>query len=135
MNASGGVQSGETEASLAARAAWLSYVGGFTQEEIADRLSVSRIKANRLIALAQRRGIVRVFIEGAPESCVALEDWLTERYELRFCTVVPDLGHNDLPLAALGVAGARFLHDTIERGEVRLVGVGHGRTLASMVEH
>lgn len=135
MNAVGGVTTIDIEASLAARAAWLSYVGGLTQEEIADRLSVSRIKANRLIALAQRRGIVRVFVEGAPAECVALEDRLATLYRLEFCTVVPEIGDSVLPLQALGMAGARFLYDTIERGEARLIGVGHGRTLASVVEH
>jgi DNA-binding transcriptional regulator LsrR (DeoR family) len=135
MHALGGDLAVDSEASLAARAAWLSYVGGFTQEAIAERLSVSRMKANRLIALAQRRGMIRVFIEGVPAECVSLEDQLVRRYGLRFCTVVPEFGPLELPLHALGVAGARFLHDTIEKGSARLIGVGHGRTLASAVEH
>ena len=44
----------DAELSLATRAAWLSYVGGLTQEEIASRLSVSRVKVARLVAAAQR---------------------------------------------------------------------------------
>ena len=49
--------------SLAARAAWLSYIGGYTQSEIAKRLDVSSAKAHRLISQAQKAGLVRVFIE------------------------------------------------------------------------
>ena len=52
------------ELSLATRAAWLSYVGKHTQEEIAGRLGVSRIKVNRLIGQAVRAGLVHVFVEG-----------------------------------------------------------------------
>ena len=63
----------DIELGLATRAAWLSYVGGYTQEEIAQRLGVSRVKVNRLIALAQRSGRVRVFVEGTAAECVALE--------------------------------------------------------------
>ena len=60
------------ETGLATRAAWLSYIGGYRQEDIAERLGVSRVKVNRLIALAHRRGLVRVMVEGSDAHCVAL---------------------------------------------------------------
>ena len=62
------------ELSLATRAAWLSYVGNHTQEEIAGRLGVSRIKVNRLIGQAVRAGLVHVFVEGTAAECIALEE-------------------------------------------------------------
>ena len=62
------------ELSLATRAAWLSYVGKHTQEEIAGRLGVSRIKVNRLIGQAVRAGLVHVFVEGTAAECIALEE-------------------------------------------------------------
>ena len=34
----------------AARAGWLSYVGGLTQDQIAQELGVSRQRAQRLVA-------------------------------------------------------------------------------------
>jgi DNA-binding transcriptional regulator LsrR (DeoR family) len=49
--------------------------------------------------------------------------------------VVPDFDSEDLPLKALGIAGAQFLKREIERGEEALIGVGHGRTLAACVEY
>lgn len=60
------------ELSLATRAAWLSYVGNQTQEEIAGRLGVSRVKVNRLIGQAVRAGLVHVFVEGAAAECIEL---------------------------------------------------------------
>ena len=77
------------ELSLATRAAWLSYVGNQTQEEIAGRLGVSRVKVNRLIGQAVRAGLVHVFVEGTAAECIALEEQITGRWGLDFCTVAP----------------------------------------------
>ncbi|MFO1068775.1 MAG: sugar-binding transcriptional regulator [Geminicoccaceae bacterium] len=122
---------------MASRAAWLSYVGGLKQEEIADRLNLSRVKVNRLIAYAHRRGLVRVFVDGSPAETVALEDRLVKGYGLDFCNVAPNVGEPDgeIPLRSLGVEGARFLHRRLERGGNPVIGFGHGRTLASVVSH
>ena len=124
----------ETELSLASRAAWLSYVGGYRQEDIATRLGISRVKVNRLIALAQRQGFIRVFVEGNAVECVALEDQLADRFGLSLCHVVPSVGDDELPLNALASGGAHFLLKALERPDLELVGIGHGRTLAAMVD-
>lgn len=124
-----------SELSLASRAAWLSYVGGFRQEDIAARLGISRVKVNRLIALAHRQGFIRVFVEGNALECVALEDQIASRFGLSLCQVVPSIGEDDLPLHALATGGARFLLKALERADLEVVGIGHGRTLAATVDH
>jgi DNA-binding transcriptional regulator LsrR (DeoR family) len=121
---------------FAARAAWLSYVGGLRQEDIAERLGVSRIKVNRLIAQAHREGLIRVFVDGRPDECVVLEDRLRGCYGLAFCTVAPTLDDSEvLPLRTLAAAGARFLMHALESARLEIVGIGHGRTLAAVVEN
>ncbi len=122
------------EASLATRAAWLHFAAGLTQSEVASRLNIQSTKAHRLIARASREGMVRVFVEGPVAECVALENALAERFGLSFCRVAPDLGEGDLPLKALALEGAAFLRQIIEHGEDKVIGVGHGRTLAAVVE-
>lgn len=122
------------DASLATRAAWLHYVGGLTQTEVAARLDVPGIKAHRLIARAARDGLIRVTVEGSTAECAALEAALVERYKLDYCRVALDLEESGPPLKALGAAGAAYLGGILERGEEMLIGVGHGRTLAAMVE-
>src|SRR5262245_54840145 len=77
------------ELSVATRAAWLSYVGNRTQEEMAGRLGVSRVKVNRLIGQAVRAGMVHVFVEGTAAECIALEEGIAGRWGLEFCTVAP----------------------------------------------
>lgn len=125
----------EDDSSMATRAAWLHYAGGLTQAEVARRLGLTSLKAHRLITKANQEGLVKVFIDGEVSECVALEDRISERYRLDYCEVVPDFDADDLPLKALGIAGARFLKRELERGEETLIGVGHGRTLAASVEY
>lgn len=126
---------------LAARAAWLSYIGGYTQSEIAKRLDVSSVKAHRLINQAEKAGLVRVFIEGVPAECVELEEFFINRFKLASCTVAPLLGADEDgqdPLSlydAVGVAAARQLHNLLGSGKPLTIGVGKGRSLAAMVRH
>lgn len=123
------------ELGLAARAAWLSHIGGLTQSEIAARLSVSPAKAHRLLAQAQSQGLVKVFIEGMPGECLELEARLSGHYALGSCVVAPSIGEDaSADFTAVGVAAARFLHNLIEGAGPVMIGVGKGRSLTAMVE-
>lgn len=118
---------------LCVRAAWLHYGAGLTQGEVAVRLGVTNAKAHRLIARANRRGIVQVRIEGEISSCFALEEQIARGYALDFCQVAPNLGEEGLPVKALGLAGARYITQAFESNEIDVIGFGHGRTLAACV--
>lgn len=123
------------DSDLAARAAWLHYAGGMTQSAIAERFGIPTTRAHRMIARAAKDGLVRVFVDAEVSSCIALEAELMRRYGLASCTVVPDLGEpGPIPLRALGLAGASFLMSLLDRGTHRVIGVGHGRTMAAMVD-
>jgi DNA-binding transcriptional regulator LsrR (DeoR family) len=125
----------DAEACRAARAAWLYFAGGKTQSEIAKRLNVPSTKAHRLIARANREGWIRVFVDGPVAECVALEESLKSTYGLKYCEVAPDLDEGPLPLKALAIGGARYLRNVLEQREHKIIGIGHGRTLAAAVEH
>ena len=121
------------EAELCVRAAWLHYGGGLTQGEVAKRLGIPSVKAHRLIARANRMGLVRVSIDGDIGECVRLEEALAQRFGLQFCEVSPDLDDEPLPLKTLAMAGSRYLRLALESGEHSVIGFGHGRTLAACV--
>ena len=125
----------DPEQSLAIRAAWLHYVGGLTQTAVAKRLGITSVKAHRLIARAVADGAVKVTIDGDIVECVELEVKLAARYGLDFCEVAPDLDEVGLPIRTLGMAGAGFLRRQIELGTTPVIGLGHGRTLAAMVQN
>lgn len=124
----------DEEAALAARAAWLHFAGGKTQGEVAELLGVQSTKAHRLIAKARADGLIRVFVEGPISGCIALEERLKADYGLSFCEVVPNIDEGPLPLRTLGMAGARYLRNLIDNDRYRMIGIGHGRTLAAAVD-
>ncbi|NLS03371.1 sugar-binding transcriptional regulator [Rhizobium sp. P32RR-XVIII] len=125
----------DADDTLAVRAAWLHYAGGLTQSEVAKRLGLPSVKAHRLIARAVAEGVVKVTIDGDIVECVELETKLAARFGLQYCEVAPDLGEEGLPLRALGHAGAGFLKREIERGDNKVIGLGHGRTLSAAVQY
>jgi DNA-binding transcriptional regulator LsrR (DeoR family) len=124
----------DEEAALAARAAWLHFAGGKTQGEVAALLGVPNTKAHRLIAKARSEGLIRVFVEGPIAGCIELEEKLKDTFGISFCEVVPNIDDGALPLRTLGTAGARFIRTLIDNETYRLIGIGHGRTLAAAAD-
>lgn len=125
--------SADRDDSLALRAAWLHYVGGLTQAEVAKRLGLPSVKTHRLIARMVAEGAVKVTIDGAILECVTLEDQLRQHYGLRFCQVAPDLAEEGLPVRALGMAGAEYLRQLLTHSPAITLGLGHGRSLSAAI--
>ncbi|WP_088742426.1 sugar-binding transcriptional regulator [Cobetia sp. QF-1] len=119
----------------AARAAWLSYVGGRTQDEIATQLGVSRPGVQRLLALARQERLVKISIDHPIAGSMAMSDALVERFGLSFCDVVPsDTQSRDSIAEFLAVAGADRLSFYLNRLEPQTISLGTGRTVRSAVE-
>lgn len=129
------VRSHDDELSLATRAAWLHYGGGLSQTDVAKRLSVTKVKAHRLINRANQEGFVKISFDGEIAECAALEMALSEKFGLNTCEVVPDLEESGLPVRALGLAGARWLTREIATPANKVIGIGNGRTLQSCVRN
>ena len=127
------------EQDLAVRASWLSYVGGYSQEQIAKRLGVSRIKTHRLIASAHKRGLIKLSINHSLSDLIDLEDRLSKRFKLDVCTLAPKIGNDksvqtDADWTALGMAGAQFLKRQLQTTSALTIGLGWGRTLGAVAE-
>ena len=73
----------------AARAGWLYYVAGNTQDEIARKLGISRQAAQRLVSLAISERLIKVKLDHPIARCMELAAALKLRYDLRFCEVAP----------------------------------------------
>nr|WP_026198305.1 sugar-binding transcriptional regulator [Wenxinia marina] len=119
----------------AARAAWLSYVAGKTQDEIAEIMGVSRQSAQRLVSQAMKAGLVKVRIDHPISRCLDLAQRLRDRFDLTECEIVPSLAGD----AASSLAVSRAVGDRIEawllRPDPQTIGLGTGRTLRAAVEH
>lgn len=129
------VQDDDWASYMAIRAAWLSFVGGRTQGEIAAQLGVSPAKVHRLIAHAQKAGHVKFQIDGRPLECLQLEQELTTQFKLSNCIVAPEIGSDeDSALRAVSVSAAQFLLGLLNGAGIKRLGVGMGRTLTASVE-
>lgn len=119
----------------AARAAWLSYVGGRTQDEIASQLGVSRPGVQRLLALARQEGLVKVHIDHPLSNCMVMSDAIIKAFGLEFCDVVPaDAQAADSASHYLAVAGAERLSRYIDRNDPLTMSLGTGRSVRATVE-
>ncbi|MDH2375114.1 sugar-binding transcriptional regulator [Cobetia sp. 3AK] len=119
----------------AARAAWLSYVGGRTQDEIATQLGVSRPGIQRLLSLARQERLVKISIDHPVASSMALSDALVERFGLSFCDVVPSDTQSPESIAEyLAVAGAERLSFYLGRQQPQTISLSTGRAVRAAVE-
>lgn len=126
------------EPALAVRAAWLYYVHGLTQAQVAEHLALSRVKVHRLIAQAHRQNSVKVFVEGSSGECVMLEERIKSAFGLALVRVAPSdtaaPAVDATLLRGLGAAAGLLLHQYLEKHPGASVGVGHGRTLAAVAD-
>jgi DNA-binding transcriptional regulator LsrR (DeoR family) len=111
----------------ATRAAWLYFIGGLTQAQVAKRLGVNRIRVNRLLAQAREQGLVQIRVTGRLADCIALEEKLKECFHLADAVVVPTPPDQSRVPYVIGNAAGVALAERLEDGMA--VGVGWGRTL------
>ncbi|KKB10908.1 DeoR faimly transcriptional regulator [Devosia geojensis] len=118
----------------AARAGWLYYVAGNTQEEIASKLGISRQSAQRLVSLSVSEGLIKVRLDHPIGRCMDLATRLKSRYALDLVEVVPS--DPDNPSTTLGVAeaGAAEIEKWLKSAEPIVMAIGTGRTLKAAIE-
>ncbi len=117
---------------LAIRAAWLYYVAGNTQDELASKLNVSRQAAQRLVASAVADGLITFRIDHPIRACVELEEALRRRFPLDYVEVVPGDADRD-GVVGLGGAAARQLEAHLSSRAPMVLALGTGRTLRAAV--
>ena len=107
--------------------AWMYYVEGLTQNEIADRLGIGRVTVVRNINEAIRQREVKIWIEGDVAECFALEGALKKAFGFKDAVVVPEPVQAGNIGKSIGVAAGMYLSETL--ADDMTVGVGWGATL------
>lgn len=118
----------------AARAAWLYYVAGKTQDQIARELGISRQRAQRLVSKAMAEGLVHVRLEHPVSRCMELEAALIRRFQLKRCRVALSLGEGVDPVKAVAPVAATELERLLEGPAPTVIALGTGRTLRGMAD-
>jgi deoxyribonucleoside regulator len=119
---------------LLAQVSALYYLDGRTQDDIAQRLRLSRAKVSRLLHAAREAGLVRIFVRPPPGTFLSIETELEARFGVREVRIVPS--SCDEPLEEtrrkLGAAAAADLVRSAKSGQT--VGLVGQELLASMVD-
>lgn len=118
----------------AARAGWLYFIAGHTQDEIAKILQVSRASAQRLVSLCLAERLITFRLEHPIAACMELAAKLRDRFDLRHCEVVPT--DHASPQATAGIAErcANLLDVTLRAETPVIVALGTGRAVRAAVE-
>jgi lsr operon transcriptional repressor len=123
------------ENQMEVRAAWLYFMEGLTQAEIARRLDTTRLRINRILVDARRNGLVRITLNSKLATCVAVEQELIRDFKLKAAVIVPTPDDEEQIPMILGRAAANFVSHYLESNRIRGFGIGWGRTLREMTRH
>ena len=118
----------------AARAGWLYYIAGKTQDDIARILNVSRPTAQRLVSLCRSEGLVTFRMNHPVSECMRLAASLAERYRLVHCDVVPTDGTPETARAGVAEAGAVYIERLLRSQRALVMALGTGRAMRASVE-
>ncbi|NIF57064.1 sugar-binding transcriptional regulator [Enterobacter sp. Ap-916] len=125
----------EKKQEQAARVAWMYYVAGMTQQDIARELGISRQVAQRLVSSAREQGMVTVKIAHPVARCLKLAQQVQARFGLEICRVVPSEGLDDEAIQQmLAVEGAEVMSQFIADEQPQVFGIGSGKTLRSIID-
>jgi DNA-binding transcriptional regulator LsrR (DeoR family) len=118
----------------AARAAWLYYVAQNTQDEIAEKMGVSRQSAQRLVALATRERLVKFRLDHPIAKCMDLAQRLKDRYGLDFCEVTLADPSSDDPALGIAQVAATEMERVLSTESPIVMALGTGREIRGAVE-
>ncbi len=119
---------------LLSKVSSMYYEQKYNQQEIANRLHLSRPKVSRLLKQAREMGIVQISVLSPNNSFVELENALEDTYHLKEALIVDSEEEisDQIIKKQIGSAAADYLHRTISEGET--IGVTWGTTLQAMVD-
>src|SRR6185312_14957036 len=117
----------------AARAGWLYYIAGKTQDDIARAMNISRPSAQRLVSLCRTDGLLSFRLNHPISAWMGLAARLTERFALTHCDVVPTAADARATASAVSEAAAIVIERVLRKDEPAIIAVGTGRSLRASV--
>lgn len=118
----------------AARAGWLYYIAGKTQDEIAQMLGVSRPTAQRFVSQCRSEGLITFRMNHPIAECMELASRLTEKFDLVYCDIVPSEGTWPDVSSAVAEAAAVLIERQLRSRTAIVMAVGTGRTMRATVQ-
>jgi DNA-binding transcriptional regulator LsrR (DeoR family) len=109
------------------------HIDNLTQQEIGDRLGVSRMKVARLLDEAKKQGFVEITLKFGSMELAELEGDIESAFALRECAVVPTYENTEQMLSEMAAALSGMLERYL--ADAMIIGVSWGTTLEAMAKH
>ncbi|MFN3498984.1 MAG: sugar-binding transcriptional regulator [Pannonibacter indicus] len=125
---------GQTRLDDAARAGWLYYVAGRTQDEIAAAMGISRQSAQRLVSLSVAERLIKVRLDHPIAACLELAEAVKARWGLKDVEIVPTDPAAESATVGVAEAGAAQLERWLKQSDPLVIAMGTGRTLRAVID-
>lgn len=117
---------------LMLKVARLYYQENMTQQQIAKRLGISRVKVYRILLKAREEGIVKIVLQAPQQDFTDLAIKIENHFRIKECIIVPSSDSSEILFNGFGVAlGSvfeRYLKDGVK------IGFGWGSTIRGTIE-
>ncbi|MBQ7784995.1 MAG: sugar-binding transcriptional regulator [Clostridia bacterium] len=122
------------EESLMVKASWYYYFENMTQQAIADRLSISRMRVIKLLENARQTGVIQFRLRSDGVGMVKQSQQLINKYGLKDVFLIPEVDEDDShPNESIARAGAMYIADRLS--DNACINVGYGDTLGRTLNH
>ncbi|PSJ59606.1 DeoR family transcriptional regulator [Mesorhizobium ephedrae] len=121
---------GEAElgADIKARVAWLYYMEGMTQDQIAQEVGLHRTRVLRMLSASRQDGTVQIRVTANLSRCVELERCLEATYGIERAIVIPEPREAAQVSQTIGAVLGAYIADNLT--DRMTIGLGWGRTLS-----
>ena len=125
------MQANDVSEDLKTRIAWLYYMEGLTQDEVAAKVGINRSRVLRILSAARSDGTVQIRVTTKLSRCVELERTLEQRWGLTQAIVIPDPQDANLIRSIIGAELGAYMSQALAPNMT--VGLGWGKTLSAAV--
>lgn len=121
------------EKSLLTEIAIAYYEHELTQEEIAKKFNISRVKVGRLLKKARAEGVVEINVKYHPIFTSQLEKRLIDEFGIHRALIAIDENNEEEQRKQVAALVSGYLNNTLKDGMT--IAVGQGRNVAAVGEH
>ncbi|SNY36646.1 DNA-binding transcriptional regulator LsrR, DeoR family [Orenia metallireducens] len=122
------------EPKLMAKVAELYYKYDMSQQEIADRIKISRVKVSRVLTAARKEGIIEVKINYPKDNATRLERKFEEKFGLKEAKIIVNQdASEEVYFNEVAKTAAKHLSEKVSDGDI--LGVSWGSTLRRVTDY
>lgn len=110
------------------------YTNNMTQQQIADKLNISRVKVSRVLSKAKKMGLIEVRIKYPINSHVQMEKKYESIFNLKEAIIISSkYNSKEQAFNEVAIFAAQYLTENIKDGDI--LGVSWGKTLKKITKY